>query len=299
MTKIASVCMPADPRDKQGNIANMERFIGRAGAESVDLLVFPELVVTGYGLAGMQQYSPEDKTSLKEFAEYIPDGPTTEKMIEHAARHRMHISWGMTEKDPDRAGVIYNTTVLVGPNGYIGKYRKTHQPLCERLLLFPGSEEPPVFDTEIGKIGLEICFDKFFPEVTRTLALKGAEIVLGPTLHPNMSGEMDDPDQVIYDILGKARAAENMVVFVDSNQCGPCLAGHSQILGPNPGQVFASTGFEEGMAVADVDVQGEIFKAKTVSLGGSDLLKDRKPHMYQRLVEPDCFSPLSAYREEA
>jgi predicted amidohydrolase len=156
----------------------------------------------------------------------------------------------------------------------------------------PGLGDYPVYDTRIGKIGLEVCFDKCYPEVARTLALKGAQIIIGPTCWPNISGTMDDPDHIVYRTLAHARAMENMVFFVDSNHCGQFFGGHSQIIGPNPGQLLATTDFGEGMAVTDVDIEAEILHARIFSMGGSDLLKDRKPGTYGEIAKGNPYNPI-------
>ena len=87
-----------------------------------------------------------------------------------------------------------------------------------------------------------------------------------------------------------------MVFFIDANQCGPFMEGHSQIIGPNPGQILATTGFEEGMAVAEVDIEQEIINARVHSMGGSDLLKDRKPGTYGEITKPNPYNPIHGGR---
>ncbi len=95
----------------------------------------------------------------------------------------------MAEQDSENWDMLYNTLVLVGPDGYIGKYRKVHLPLTERIMMYPGDGDYPVFETRFGKVGLMICFDKAYPEVARSLALKGAEILLCPTAWPPYRAE--------------------------------------------------------------------------------------------------------------
>ncbi len=296
MVKMATVCMPSDPRDKSVNLHKMVSYVEQAAAQDVDLIVFPEEALTGVGTVSMQQYNGEDKEYIIKTAEFVPEGDSTQAFIELAKRHDIHVVWSMAERDEDRFDATYNTAVLVGPEGYIGKYRKVHLPLCERLIHYPGLGDYPVFDTRIGKIGLEICFDKCFPEVARTLALQGAQIIVNPICWPNVSGTLDDPDHKVHLIMGQARAMENMIFFIDANQCGPFMEGHSQIIGPNPGQILATTGFEEGMAVAEADIEQEIINARVHSMGGSDLLKDRKPGTYGELSKPNPFNPIHGGR---
>lgn len=291
MVKIATVCMGADPRDVKKNRDNMLAYIEKAAAENVDLIVFPEEILQGVGTTSMQQFNPEDKMYMVNVAELVPEGESTQIFVEQAKKHNMYICWGMCERDEERFDATHNVAVLVGPEGYIGKYRKVHLPLCERLYHYPGFGDYPVFDTKIGKIGLEICYDKCFPEVARTLALKGAQIILGPTCWPNVTGTLDDYDHKVHTIFSQARANENMIFFVDSNHSGQFMGGHSQIVGPNPGQIIATTGFEEGMAVAEVDIEEEIKHARIKSMGGSDLLRDRKAGTYGMLVEFNEYNP--------
>lgn len=290
-TRIAAANMAVDPRDIEDNISKMEKLIDRASESSIDLIVFPEQSVTGYGTKGMTLFSAEDKLFFQQHAEPIPDGPTVKRFIRKAKEKELYICFGMTELDEERFNVTYNTVVLVGPEGYVGKTRKVHLPLCERLIHMPGSEYP-VFETAIGKIGIEVCFDKCFPEVARSLALKGAEIILGPTAWPNITKSEDDPDHKASLVFSQARALENMVVFVESNQCGDPYGGFSRVLGPNPGQILAQAGFEEELAIAELDVRAEINHARMVSMGGSDLLRDRMPFTYGALAEE---SPYGIY----
>lgn len=235
MVKIATVCMGSDPRDKAANRNKMIAYIEKAAAQEADLIVFPEEILTGVGTVGMQQFKGEDKLFMQQASELVPEGESTRIFVEQARKHNLYICWGMAEKDPDRFDATHNVAVLVGPEGYVGKYRKVHLPLCERLYHYPGTGDYPVFDTKIGKIGLEVCYDKCFPEVARSMALKGAQIILGPTCWPNISGTLDDPDHKVHVTFSQARAMENMVFFVDANHSGAFMGGHSMIVGPNPG----------------------------------------------------------------
>jgi predicted amidohydrolase len=202
----------------------------------------------------------------------------------------------MAEQSHERFDVLYNACVMVGPDGYVGKYRKTHQPLTERLTFYSGDGDYPVFDTRIGKVGLTVCYDKCYPEPARIQALKGAQILVSPTAWPCLSHSADDPDFKVSDIFALARASENMIFFVEStigwSEEEPCM-GHSRIIGPNPGQICATTGFDEEMAVADVDIEAEILNARLFAMGGSDLLKDRKPATYGMIAQVNKWNPIS------
>lgn len=292
MAVLASVAMDL-VRDKEANKAKMTRFVNEAVAQGADFILFPELALGGLPENPMFIFNPNDAFYQHEVAEVVPDGPSTQYFVNLAKEKDIYIAWGMTEQDPDDFDIIYNSLVLVGPEGFVGKYRKVHLPLTERIMMYPGDGDYPVFETRFGKVGLMICFDKAYPEVARSLALKGAEILLCPTAWPSIEPNEDDNDYKAGNVFSFARALENMCFFIDSCVSGQYEMGHSRIIGPNPMQICATTGFEEGMAIADVDVHGEIFKARLASMAGSDLLKDRKPATYGDLVKTNKRNPIS------
>ena len=174
------------PEDKPPQFAPL---IAEAAKHQADLIVLPE-TLTYYG-TGLKMH---------ECAEPIP-GPSTAYFGQLAREHRVHLVAGLIEKD---ALAIYNVAVLIGPDGaLIGKYRKVCLPRSEiEAGLTPGTDYP-VFDTAIGKIGLMICYDGFFPEVARALSVKGAEIIAWPVWGCNP-------------LLAAARACENHVYLVSS-----------------------------------------------------------------------------------
>ncbi|HEV8543286.1 MAG TPA: carbon-nitrogen hydrolase family protein [Verrucomicrobiae bacterium] len=166
-----------------------EPLIAKAAAQKADLVVLPEtLTCTGNGL------------SYVAAAEPIP-GPSTEYFGALARKHRLYLVPGLVERD---GHLIYNVAVLIGPDGKIvGKYRKTTLPRGEiEAGVSPGSEYP-VFDTPLGKIGLMVCYDAFYPEVARQLRIHGAEIIAFPVAGCNP-------------MLAAARACENHVFLVSS-----------------------------------------------------------------------------------
>ena len=283
MAKLAAVAMEV-VCDTQANMAKFEKYIAEAAAQNVDLIVFPELSLQGLPV-GLTAFESPKAVSLHTLGEYVPEGENVQHLIELAKKNDMYIAWSMIEQDKERFDVLYNTGVLVGPEGYVGKYRKVHQPLAERLYFYPGNGEYPVFDTRIGKVGLQVCFDKAYPEVARSLAVQGAEIIVSPNAWRAMERTEEDPDFRLGNVFAFARAMENIVFFVEATHAGPFRMGHSRVIGPNPMQVCATTGYDEGIAIAEVDIQKEILNARLVAMAGSDLLKDRKPGTYSKLVE--------------
>ena len=200
----------------------------------------------------------------------------------------MYIVFDLAEQDEVRPDYTYNTAVLVGPEGYVGKHRKIHPTGTERLLFMSG-HELNVFDTAIGKIGLLICNDKVFPESARALKIAGAEIIACCTCWPAMNPKLGDNDPMlkINNGLGTFRALENTLIFVDANIGGTtdgvhCECGHSRIVGPM-GNDLAATGWEEGMAVAELDVQATLKGFFASLMGGAisySSLRDLRPDVY-------------------
>jgi predicted amidohydrolase len=180
------------PRGGKTAIDNCEQFetlVADAARQKADLVVLPETItVVGNGL------------SYAHAAEPIP-GPSTEYFGRLAKQHGLHLVVGLVERD---SPLVYNTSVLIGPDGgLIGKYRKVALPRAEIEAGVAPGDEYPVFETKIGKIGMMICYDGFFPEVARQLSLRGAEIIAFPVWGCNPR-------------LAAARAVENHVFVVSS-----------------------------------------------------------------------------------
>jgi len=148
------------------NLQEMIRGIEQAGAANVDVILLSEFVYESY--CG-------DPIKL---AQPIP-GPLTDKIGEYARKYQTYIIFSMSERDD---GVIYNTAVIIGRDGKIcGKYRKIHLPLAEAEMGITPGDEHLVFDLDFGRIGIIVCYDQYFPENSRTLALMGAEMIFNPT----------------------------------------------------------------------------------------------------------------------
>jgi predicted amidohydrolase len=195
----------------------------------------------------------------------------------------MYIVFGMTERVPvSSSGILYNSAVLVGPDGLLGVYRKVHAP-GDEYHIFRQGKDWPVFDTEIGRLGLQICYDLRFPEAARELALRGAQMIILPTAWPQNVG-------LQYDILDRARAAENECWFLSANQVGACdqgqltFYGHSRIIGPF-GNVVADTGEEEGLATAAVPSDS----LRRRQWGSLNVFRDRRPETYTTIASEEIY----------
>ncbi|GGH82517.1 putative amidohydrolase [Pullulanibacillus pueri] len=280
--KVATVAMGVT-FNKEDNLKKYLAFIEQAALQEVDLIVFPEQSLQGY-LKNLFALDRDNVTYQYEQAETVPEGPSVQTVIQAAARYNMHVVFGMTERERGKPHVLYNSAVLVGPEGYIGTYRKVHQPGDEVHVYYPGKDFP-VFDTSLGKIGMLICYDKMFPESTRELTLKGAELLIMPTAWPLEEVGADpktDANGFSYDLLDRVRALENQCWFISSDMSGihgdHDFYGHSRIVAPT-GETLAECGYEEGMAVVEIDVMGEIVRSR-MSL---NVLKDRHAQHYTAL----------------
>src|SRR4051812_33906814 len=164
-TRVAAVSMNGFLGEPERVLGAIDGWCERAAAENVDLVLFPELIVHGH-------CTP----NTWELAEPVPDGPSVARLVQIARRHRLVLCAGMSEKERD---VVFNTQLLVGPGGYLGKQRKIHLSRDESFY-YKGGRELPVFDVGPCKLGIVICYDNQFPEVARILALRGADVILMP-----------------------------------------------------------------------------------------------------------------------
>jgi predicted amidohydrolase len=163
--KIAAVSCNSRLGDAPTVLDAMDRWCAAAAAEQADLVLFPELQVHGH-------CTP----NTWEVAEAVPEGPSTRRLLAMAVEHGLFICAGLSEKEQS---VCFNTQVLVGPAGYVGKQRKIHCSVDEGLF-YKGGTELPVFDIGLCKLGISICFDGYFPEISRLHALHGADVILMP-----------------------------------------------------------------------------------------------------------------------
>jgi predicted amidohydrolase len=252
-----------------------------AGAE---LVVFPETSLQGYPAVLAHGQDREVLLSVYEAAE-APDGPRVTELAEAARDLGVHVIFGMTERGT-RPGVVFNSTVLAGPGGIIGTYRKVHVGITEQVIWSRG-QDWPVYDTPLGRIGMLICYDQAWPESCRELTLRGAELLVMSTawsLRPDEKSAGESLSVEHYLLFGKTRAVENQRWFISSNFTGPLggltFFGHSQVIDPL-GRVVAATGStpEQSMVLADINVRGGIEGAQARSRG-SRLWRDRRPETY-------------------
>jgi N-carbamoylputrescine amidase len=263
---------------KQAMIEKHLKLIEQAAADGVNVLCLQELFYGPY-------FCAEQDKKWYALTERVPDGPTTQLMMELAKKHEMAIVVPIYEQE--LAGVYYNTAAVIGPDGkYLGKYRKQHIPHCapgfwEKFYFKPGNMGYPVFDTPWGKIGVYICYDRHFPEGARILGLKGAEVVFNP------SATVAGLSEYLWKLEQPAHAVANGYFVGAINRVGvekPWATGefYGQSYFCNPrGKIIAEGPRDEDrVVVADLNLD-EIAEVRDVW----QFYRDRRPEAYQELVQ--------------
>ncbi len=249
---------------------NISQALTLADGVEADLYVFPELFASGYQF--------KDREELKELAEPATGGPTVERLAEWCRRRGAFACAGIPEADGD---ALYNSAVLMGPDGLRGVYRKVHLFWREKDLFDAAREDAfEVYDVGLARVGMMICFDWIFPEVVRILALRGAQIVL----HPANLVLPDCPAAMV------TRCLENRVFAVTANRTGiedrwdeaMTFIGQSQIVNPR-GEVLLRLE-DEGAAVS-IDVNPAEADDKFVT-PQNDVFADRRVDLYSELLKP-------------
>lgn len=234
----------------------------------LELLVLPEFFSTGYQFVSVDE--------VRELSEPIQGGRTAEFLSDLSREKGMYIVAGLPEKDGD---AFYNSAILTGPEGFIGTYRKTHLFFEEKLYFSPGNTGFQVWNTRVGLIGIMICFDWFFPESMRALALLGADVIAHPSnlVLPHCPQAMP------------IRCLENRVFAITANRTGsegrkegPLLnfIGKSQVVSPGGEVLVRASGSGEALLTIDIEPQ----EARNKSLNKfNDIFRDRRPEYYDPL----------------
>jgi len=288
-TRVAAISMNGLLGEPERILNAIAGWCERAAADKVELALFPELVVHGH-------CTP----NTWELAEPIPDGPSVQRLAQLARHYRMVLCVGLCEKERD---IVYNTQVVVGPGGYIGKQRKLHLSRDE-VLHYKGGRDITVFDVGPCKVGIVICYDNQFPEVARVLALRGADVLLMPHA-ARIKMWTDTPEseatarRYTHEYLGglAMRARENFCFGVLADQAGragyvdtypkdspsqPHHAGAALIFGPD-GEILASSQpdkVRDEMIVATLDA-GMLAKQRALP---NYTLRTRRPELFGELV---------------
>jgi len=294
-TRVAAVSMNGFLGEPERVLHAIDVWCEQVAGEGVELVLFPELVVHGH-------CTPNTWA----LAEPVPDGPSVRWLEDIARRRRLVICAGLSEKERD---IVFNTQVLVGPQGYIGKQRKLHLSRDE-VFYYKGGREIPVFDVGPCKVGVVICYDNQFPEVARVLALRGAEVLLMP--HAGRFKLWDDTPEseaaarrYSHEFLKKyaLRARENACFAVLADQAGragyvelwprdsenqPHHAGAALIWGPD-GEPIAATQEERIRDERIVATLDAALLARERSLANY-MLRTRRPELFEELLREQISS---------
>ena len=225
--------------DVAGNLSLIENIVRHSTA---DLIVFPEMFLTGYTIGDdVFKLAMESTTSL-----FDP----LKKMLSESGKY---VVLGFPERSSEIRGQVFNSAVVIGPDGVMGTYRKSHLvdfgPFEEYSYYAPGNSLP-IFEIKGMRFGIIICYDLFFPELTKYYALNGVDCVICISASPSVTREF-------FEMLMKARAVENTIYFVYANLIGfdgrMDFWGGGAVIDPRGKEVAKGPYFEEGEVVADMD----------------------------------------------
>jgi predicted amidohydrolase len=274
-------------RDLDQNYALIATLADQARQQGVDFLALPEAAIGGY-LSSLGNHGDTVKNTDRSLPPAISvNGPELQKV--QSIVGDLVVAIGFCELADD-GETRYNAAALLDGGQVYGTYRKVHQPLGENMSYSAG-DGYPVFETPVGRIGLQICYDKAFPEAARVMALDGAEIIASLSAWPaartaRADNLQEDRWTYRFNQFDIARALDNQVFWVASNQSGTFgslnYVGNAKVVDPG-GNILATTLLGSGMAVAEVDITAAFEQMR----GGMFHLRDRRPDVYSRVTELD------------
>ena len=272
---VASVQTAPVMGEVAANVARSIELVEQAAAQGARLVVLPELANTGYMFAS--------RAEAHALAETVPDGPSSRAWIALAQRLGIYLVAGIAERS---GGKLYNAALIAGPDGYLGTYRKLHLWGDENLFFEPGDLGLPVFHTELGTLGVAICYDGWFPEVYRLLALRGADIVAVPTNWVPMPGQTPDGPAMAH-ALAIAGAHSNGLTLVCADRVGvergQPFVGRSLIVGSQGWTRAGPASHDrEEVLLAPVDVMASR-RARQLN-DFNHVLRDRRRDLYDELL---------------
>ncbi len=299
--KVATVQFNHAPGDKIYNMSRIRLFTERAAEESVDIVAFPEMCVTGYW--HVRNFSREEILAL---AEPVPSGTSTRELLGLAMQYNMIVGAGLIEKDDD--GTLYNTYVAAMPDGTFARHRKLH---CFISPHMASGDSYTVFDTPLGiKLGILTCWDNNLIENVHVTALKGADILLAPhqtggcdSRSPHAMGHIDpqlwrdreiNPDAIEAVFRGSkgrewlmrwlpARAHDNGIFVIFSNGVGiddnEVRTGNAMIIDPYGRIISETCAADDALVSAELDL--DLLHLCT----GRRWMRGRRPELYGDLIK--------------
>jgi predicted amidohydrolase len=292
MKKVVAAAIQYEPAmfAHQVNLENLYRLTEKAAKNGANIIVLPEMATTGYGWTNRWELAP--------YVDTIP-GVTTELFSRITRQYGCYVVIGLAELELE-TGIFYNSAALIGPDGVMGCYRKTHLFVSDPRWAAVGNLGLPVWDTEFGRLGIAICMDLEFPEVARVLALKGAQIIAFPC---NWLGE------TCPSALWMTRAMENGVYIVAANRWGQerevNFSGGSCVI-DSQGTILAYQGNGNGVIQAELVLGSQA--ATNIPLNEQpsqawpgEYIRARRPELYRQLMctghqwKPETFFSLDKY----
>jgi len=250
--------------DKKNNLQKMQNYIQKTKS---DMYIFGELNLTGYQI----------KDEFRDLAEKA-NGPSIKTMKTTAKKHNCYIVFGMPIKDDKVEGLIHNSSVMIHPSGKTDIYNKWFMPTFgpfEEKIYYDEGESLTLCKTKFGKIGLTICYDIFFPELSRAYAMLGADMIINISATPNISKKY-------FETLIPARAVENTIFYTFVNIVGTqenlVFWGGSQISDPLAKQIIKAPYYKESIVTCEIDLE----QIKTAR-ANRPVLRDIRPEIYNDL----------------
>ncbi len=252
--------------EKKTNISTMKTIIQKSTA---DLIVFGEMTLTGY----------QCKDEIRSLAETIQE-TSLSSLKDLAQQENKHIIFGMPLKDEKVTGIIYNAAILLHPDGTINTYKKWFLPTFgpfEEKLYFDEGETLPVFATPFGTIGIQICYDIFFPEISKAYALQGADLIVCISASPSVT-------RSYFETILPTRAIETTTYIAYTNIVGPqedlVFWGGSQIYDPFGKQIKKAPYFKETSITTEIK-QDQLKQARA----NRPVLRDIRSEIYLDLYQ--------------
>lgn len=273
--RICGIQTHVDFANRDANLERMIRWLNHPDSAEVDLVVFPECMLSGYCFSSLEEAMPH--------AETIP-GPATQTIQSICESRSLHVAFGMLERDSHNR--IFNSCPLIGPQGVIATYRKVHLPyLGIDRFVTPGDGGFRTWNATGMNVGIHICYDGSFPESSRCLALDGADLLILPTNWPPGA-------ETFARYLPNARALENNVYFMSVNRVGTergfRFIGNSKICDPNGNPLSEACHEDEAVLRATIDL-GCARSKRLVRVPKEHVIDrwaDRRPETYGRITEP-------------
>lgn len=282
--RAAAVQMNAPLGEVERNLEEIEVWAQKAADRGAHLICFPELAISGHWCSG----------DVWDISEPVPDGPSCARIEALAAETGCFISVGIAERE---RGLVYNTQIVVGPDGYVGKQRKLHMSADEYFHFRMGSSVN-VIDIGVCRLGIGICYDTVFPETARIAAIKGAEVYLAP--HAARCGKWTaDPERQRQKVQSvkeharmtfRSRACDNGMFVIYCNQAGEAGEDTNHcggILFVDPsGSVIAESQSEviqDEMVVCDLDAESYRKRRRSRCFN----LQTRRPEIYGEICACD------------